>query len=61
MRVRDKEYQSLGVKELLQLCEDNPNDSILGAEIRSIVREYKRINQDWRKVRIDGWDDADKE
>ena len=38
MRVRDKEHQSLGVKELKQLCKDYPNDQQLGKEIRKITR-----------------------
>ena len=43
MRVRDKEHQSLGLKELEQLCIDNPNDSDLGLAIRQIVKAA-RIN-----------------
>ena len=38
MRVRNKEHQSLGVKELQQLCKDFPNDQQLGKEIRKITR-----------------------
>jgi hypothetical protein len=38
MRVRNKEHQSLGVKELEQLCKDFPNDQQLGKEIRKITR-----------------------
>ena len=38
MRVRDKEHQSLGVKELKQLCKDFPNDQQLGEEIRKIMQ-----------------------
>ena len=37
MRVRDKEHQSLGAKELKQLCKDFPNDQQLGKEIRKIT------------------------
>ena len=40
MKVRDKEHQSLGIKELEQLAFDNPNDSELGKKIRQIIREY---------------------
>ena len=36
MRVRNKEHQSLGLKELQQLCDDFPNDQELGEEIRRI-------------------------
>ena len=39
MRVRDKEHQSLGIKELKQLTFDFPNDAELGGKIREIVRE----------------------
>jgi hypothetical protein len=38
MRVRNKEHQSLGVKELQQLCKDFPNDKELGKEIRKILQ-----------------------
>ena len=37
MKVRDKEHQSLGAKELEQLCKDFPNDQQLGEEIRKIM------------------------
>ena len=37
MRVRDKEHQSLGIKELQELCQDFPNDQQLGEEIRKIA------------------------
>jgi hypothetical protein len=40
MRVRDKEHQSLGIKELKQLAFDYPNDSELGNKIRQIISEY---------------------
>ena len=39
MRVRNKEHQSLGMKELKQLAFDFPNDARLGEEIRRIVKE----------------------
>ena len=38
MKVRNKEHQSLGVKELKQLCKDFPNDQQLGEEIRKIMQ-----------------------
>ena len=38
MRVRNKEHQSLGAKELKQLCKDFPNDQQLGKEIRKIMQ-----------------------
>ena len=37
MRIRNKEHQSLGPKELEQLCQDFPNDTQLGKEIRKIA------------------------
>ena len=37
MKVRNKEHQSLGLKELKQLCKDFPNDKQLGKEIRKIL------------------------
>ena len=37
MRVRDKEHQSLGIKELQELCHDFPNDQQLGEEVRKIA------------------------
>jgi hypothetical protein len=42
MKVRDKEHQSLGIKELLELCEDYPNDSSLGLAIREMVKQTQR-------------------
>jgi hypothetical protein len=45
MRVRKKEYQSLGIKELKQLAFDFPNDSELGNKIRQIIREYEHIKE----------------
>ena len=39
MRVRNKEHQSLGPKELEQLCTDFPNDQQLGEEVRRIKND----------------------
>ena len=39
IQVRDKEHQSLGIKELLQLCKDFPNDKELGKHLRRLTRE----------------------
>ena len=36
MKIRDKEYQSLGMKQLKQLVDDYPNDMELGKVIRQI-------------------------
>ena len=43
MKVRNKEHQTLGVKELVQLCNDFPNDQQLGEEIRKITRRQQSI------------------
>ena len=40
MRIRNKEHQSLGVRELQQLCEDYPNDMALGRYVRSLAGVY---------------------
>ena len=37
MRIRNKEHQMLGIKELKQLCQDFPNDAQLGEYIRSLT------------------------
>lgn len=39
MRVRNKEHQSLGLKELEELCKDFPNDQQLGEEVRRIKND----------------------
>ena len=39
MRVRNKEHQSLGLKQLEQLCDDFPNDKQLGEEVRRIKND----------------------
>ena len=39
MRVRNKEHQSLGLKELQELCDDFPNDQQLGEEVRRIKND----------------------
>jgi|TARA_B100001079_G_C16137499_1_gene394060 hypothetical protein len=41
MKVRNKEHQSLGYKELKQLCDDFPNDQELGKEVRRIKDDSK--------------------
>ena len=42
MKVRNKEYQSLGLQELEKLTFDYPNDAQLGEKIREIVRESRK-------------------
>jgi hypothetical protein len=41
MKVRNKEHQSLGYKELKQLCDDFPNDQELGKEVRRSKDDIK--------------------
>ena len=57
IQIRDKEHQSLGIKELLQLCKDFPNDKDLGKHLRRLTRENSQtllveLNEDdlkdWR-------------
>ena len=43
IQIRDKEHQSLGIKELLQLCKDFPNDKELGKHLRRLTRENSKI------------------
>ena len=42
MKVRNKEYQFLGLQELEKLTFDYPNDAKLGERIREIVRETRK-------------------
>ena len=42
MKVRNKEYQFLGLQELEKLTFDYPNDAQLGQKIREIVRETRK-------------------
>ena len=42
MKVRNKEYQSLGLQELEKLTFDYPNDAQLGERIREIVHETRK-------------------
>ena len=42
MKVRNKEYQFLGLAELEKLTFDYPNDAKLGEKIREIVRETRK-------------------
>ena len=39
MRVRNKEHQSLGLKEIKELCDDFPNDQQLGEQVRRIKND----------------------
>ena len=42
IQIRDKEHQSLGIIELLQLCKDFPNDEELGRHLRKLTRENSK-------------------
>ena len=44
MRVRNKEHQSLGIKQLKELSHDFPNDTMLGEEIRRIIADATTNN-----------------
>ena len=43
MKIRNKEHQTLGLKELQQLCDEFPNDQMLGEELRRITNEAAAI------------------
>ena len=42
MKIRNKEYQFLGLAELEKLTFDYPNDAKLGEKIREIVYESRK-------------------
>ena len=42
MKIRNKEYQFLGLQELEKLTFDYPNDAKLGERIREIVHESRK-------------------
>lgn len=44
MRIRNKEHQSLSIKELRELCDDFPNDQQLGEEVRRITNDAATVN-----------------
>ena len=37
MKIRNKEHQSLGLEQLQELCDEFPNDQMLGEELRRIT------------------------
>ena len=53
MRIRNKEHQSLGKKELQQLCQDFPNDQQLGAEVRKIASATTKNPKGLRATSLD--------
>jgi|TARA_R100000808_G_scaffold1229_2_gene5780 hypothetical protein len=42
IRVRNKEHQSLGLKELKALAYDYPNDAKLGKKVRKLIQEAEK-------------------
>lgn len=50
MKVRNKEHQSLGPKEIEQLVKDFPNDQMLGEEIRKIWKETKSCQTNTKQL-----------
>lgn len=42
IRIRNKEHQSLGLKELKALAFDYPNDAKLGEKIRELIRDAEK-------------------
>jgi len=44
MKIRNKEHQSLGLQELQQLCDEFPNDQMLGEEVRRITNAAASVN-----------------
>ena len=44
MKVRNKEHQSLGLKQLQELCDEFPNDQMLGEELRRITNAAATTN-----------------
>ena len=44
MKIRNKEHQSLGLQELQQLCDEFPNDQMLGEELRRITKAAASVN-----------------
>tara|TARA_B100000700_G_scaffold305769_1_gene380170 strand:- start:722 stop:904 length:183 start_codon:yes stop_codon:yes gene_type:complete len=57
MRIKDKEHQFLGLKELNQLVMEYPNDAALGRYIREIYWEKKEIHTNCNTCELD-WIDA---
>ena len=44
MKIKDKEYQSFGPKELADLAYNYPNDAELGKQIRNIVNDITHVD-----------------
>ena len=51
MRIRNKEHQSLSVKELRELCDDFPNDQQLGEEVRRITSDHRATVNNSKSLR----------
>ena len=44
MKIRNKEHQSLGLEQLQELCDEFPNDQMLGEELRRITDAAASVN-----------------
>jgi hypothetical protein len=44
MRVLNQEHQSLALEQLQQLCDEYPNDQMLGEEIRRLTKAAAVVN-----------------
>ena len=44
MKIRNKEHQSLGLEQLQELCDEFPNDQMLGEELRRITNAAASVN-----------------
>ena len=44
MRVLNQEHQSLALEQLQQLCDEYPNDQMLGEELRRITQAAALVN-----------------
>lgn len=53
MKIKDKEHQFLGLKELNELVMEYPNDAALGRHIREMYWKKREIHK-----KRGGWTDA---
>ena len=44
MKIRNKEHQSLALEQLQQLCDEYPNDQMLGEELRRLTKAAALVN-----------------
>jgi hypothetical protein len=50
MRVLNQEHQSLALEQLQQLCDEYPNDQMLGEEIRRITEYNAWLKKELRQA-----------